>query len=102
MQNPGGGHTARPPLPSASSPALPQIGASRPGRSFLHGLGAGLVLNTLHALVALDKFDDGNGRRIAIAITGLEHPRIAAGAALVAGPQGLEELLDHRFIAHAR
>src|SRR5262245_57864431 len=99
MRSPADRSPVGPSRPSANSHLA---GASRPGRRFLHGLGAGLVLDALHALVALDKFDDGDGCRIAMAITGLEHAGIAARAALVAGPQGLEELLDHRLIAHAR
>src|SRR5262245_30249372 len=98
MRSPADRSPVGPSRPSANSHLA---GASRPGRRFLHGLGAGPVLNTLHALVALDKFDDGDGCRIAMAITSLEHARIAARAALITRSQSLEELLDHRLVAHA-
>src|SRR5262245_26229960 len=68
----------------------------------LHGLGPRLVLAALHLLVAIDQFDDGHRRRVAVAIASLEHPRIAAGPILVARPQGIEQLLDHGLITHAR
>ena len=54
------------------------------------------------ALVAVDELDDGNGRGIAVAIAGLQHARVAAGAVLVARRQRVEELLDHGLVAHAR
>ena len=42
------------------------------------------------------------GARVAVAVAGLEHARIAAGAVLVARRQRVEELLDHGLVAHAR
>src|SRR5215471_19698714 len=52
--------------------------------------------------VAIDKFDDRDGRGIAVAEAGLEHPRIAAVTVLVTGSQHLEQLLHHADIAHLR
>src|ERR1700677_3207595 len=52
--------------------------------------------------VAIDQLDDCTRRRIAVKEAGLHHAGIAAVALLVARAEHLEELLDHRQIAHLR
>ena len=60
------------------------------------------VVLALDARVAVDEFDHRHRGGIPAPVAGLQHPRVAAGAALVAGRQHVEQLLDHRLIAHAR
>src|SRR5512143_2173911 len=61
---------------------------------------AGTRIQALGCRVAIDQLDDGHGRVVAQPEPRLEHARIAAGAALVALGQGVEQLAGLHLVAH--
>src|SRR5262249_7720105 len=56
-------------------------------------------ISSLRVDIAIDEFDHTDRRRVAVTEAGLEHPRIAAVALLVARADDLEQLLDHGHVA---